>query len=196
MSDTLTEGLPESISLEDVSEFGDLIPAGVTTICRASKIEAKLSKQDKPMIELTWSVLDGEYEGLDQKQWFPLGITRGKNGKFYGRGVQELRKLCIDIGKPLGKVDFKLNPTLADAQATAKLLFERLKPTITPRVKLQTVSEKNQVKNDAGQYVDELDETGKPKMRVKTIVVGLPSAPVQQVAGDGGDTLADPLAGL
>jgi len=180
---------PKAVLLSDLSAFGDLIPPGIEFVAKATKIDAKSTKANedgtgggKPYLSISFSILNGDHEGLEATKAYFLSITKsGKNGKLYGKGVSELCSDLNAIGKPLPKdYPFKMAPTLADVQALSKLVAERVKPSVTPRIKFKTVAEGVQKKvkdvngNDA--WVDDFNDDGTKKTRTKYLIIGAGAA--------------------
>lgn len=174
----------QKITLDQITDFGTVVPVG-TYIARLSKLDAKNSKDKadgtpgRPMLELTWEILTGEYEGMNLKQWWPLTITKTKNGTFMARGISELKAACAAVGKALPKnTPFQTTPTLKDAQTIAKLVAERLKPSAAPRVRLQVILEDEvEQKISGGPWTKKVDEEGNVVRREKTVVLGVDTKP-------------------
>lgn len=204
--------MAEQVKLGEISSFGELIPIGQEFDAKAMAIEVKTTEMKtdgtgggKHYLSVKWRVLNGEYEGIEYSVAYWLGITKSpKNQKYYGRDVSKLQAEMDAIKKPLPKdVTFPMkgDETTDDMKRVAKLLFERINPNATPRVRFKTVGEKMQ-KKEAGteKWVDDLDDTtGKVKLRTSYYIVGLGgaapvSAPAGAQAAEGvASTDADPL---
>lgn len=208
--------MSEQVKLGEISSFGDLIPIGVEFDAKAVAIEAKKTqvKDDgtgggKHFLSVKFRIIDGEYEGIDFSNTYWLGITKSeKNGKLYGKDVSKLQAEMDAIKKPLPRdtpFPMKGDETEEDMKRIGKLLFERLSPQVTPRIRFKSVGEKQQVKDaNTGKWVDALDDEGKVKKRAVCYITGLGgqgtaaaqtlTAPAATPAGAVASTASDPLA--
>ncbi|MDE2097402.1 MAG: hypothetical protein KGL39_09175 [Patescibacteria group bacterium] len=169
------------------SSTGSLIKPPAEFWARVAKVEPKLSqpKEDgsgggKAFLQVTWQVLDGEYEGLDAVKTYWLSINKRQDGAPSAKSLLELLMDCKAIGHPFpANHEFKETPTLDDATAIGKIVAAAFKPAVTPRFRLKAVYEavREQV---GGRWVDARDENGELKKRVKFVV--LPAAPSAGVA--------------
>lgn len=205
--------MSEFVTLDQISDFGDLIPAGEDFWAKAVKIAADLTKAKegaapgttggKPYVAVTFNVLSGKYEGIDFTKWYFLNISKGKNGKLYARGVMQLKKDMEAIGKPLpADHRFAMEPTLNEAQGLAQIVGERVRPTNTPRIHFKSIGEQYQEQDpNTQQWVDAHNADGSPKMRTVYVVIGTGAEPagapiVQTTTGTpppAAQTVAQPL---
>ena len=184
----------DKVTLDQISSFGDLVPAGHEFIVRAKSVLPKTTNVPEngvgggtPYLSITFKILAGEFEGLEVTKTYFLKITKSpKNGKNYARGVLELCDDLKNVGKPLPQdYAWSPSPTLEDIHAVAKLVAERLKPAVTPRIKMRSVAEPQQEKNEAtGKWGDALNADGSKKMRTRFLVMsaGEASAPARDAS--------------
>lgn len=179
--------MSDYVTLDQISDFGDIIPAGEDFWAKAIKIAADLTKIQegkpesggKPFVAVTFNVLTGKFEGIDFTKWYFLSITEGKNGKLYARGVMQLKKDLEAIGKPLPSDHrFAMKPTLNDAQELVKLVGERIRPSSTPRIHFKSIGEQVQEQNkQTEKWEDAFNADGSPKMRTVYVVIGTGAEP-------------------
>jgi hypothetical protein len=176
------------VSASDISEIGELIPAGNEFWARAIKIEPKETKTKEDgsgggtwYTSVTFRVLDGPYEGLEPSKPYFITVSKGRNGKYYSQ-AKEMMKEMAKLGKPW-PTDFKFpmkgHTTKADAERVGQALHDRLKSTVTPRLRMKTLAERARKQDENGKWADAFDDEGKPLYNVRYVILG---------TGDGSET--------
>lgn len=173
------ENLPEEVKLSDISEIGQLVPKGRYK-CRLSMVTGKLSKNEAPMVEAVFDVLDGEHEGMTVSIYHSLKVSKGqvKSGpnkgkpQFWAPGITDMKAAMKAVGQPVPEATtFKTNPTVEDAQKWAQVYGKILGPQLGA-IEIAVLEEPRRVKNAEGKYVNEVDEQGKTRMTTRAKVVG------------------------
>jgi hypothetical protein len=126
----------QTINIDDLSEGGGRVPAGRYR-ARLMQSEGKTSKKGNPMLEVAWLILEGDFEGSECKQWFPLVVSEAKNGsgKKYSGGIMDMKRTFSAVEKPLPS-GFKFP---LDANTANQLFAKRLKGV---EVELALIDEK------------------------------------------------------
>ena len=172
-----------SINLDDIAEIGEIVPVG--RYCAALAVcNGKTSKNGNPMLEVRYEVKQGDQMGSEIAAWYTLTVTRGKNGKLYSPGLQELKAIFTAVGVPAPS-PFPLDQTLA-AQAFGIALAGKL-------LDIHVIAESRDE--------DELDAAGnktgnkKKVTRNKPKIVGLWSSNAAATPGQPAQQ-QNPLAGI
>lgn len=209
-----------TITFDQISNFGDLIPAGNEFVTRAKKCELKTTKAKedgtgggKPFVSITLECIGGEFEGLEVSKSYWLSYKK-TNNKIYAKGVTELFADMEALSKPLPK-SFPFNVsgedsygrgTITNGGDLVKETAKRIAPSATPRIKVKSIAVRQQKQNAEGKWVDGFNADGAPMMRTEYIIVGTGAnagATATHLVGgfnpDEGATVTDdedPLAGL
>lgn len=168
------------LSLDDISDFGEIMPGGIEFDAQPKKVEIQQSDKDgkqKWYVKVNWAILsdsqNGRYEGVEVSTvYFPQWTKSAKNGKYYSRGASSISKLCSLAGKPIdrSKKIFFFAPSKAQVAAIAKEMHNSLKGV---KMRFKTIQTVQQVKDQkTGKYVDKI-ENGEKVVRTEYEPIGV-----------------------
>jgi hypothetical protein len=165
MTTDLQNYTEEYLDFDHVSEGGGGLPDVGEYICRLSKLDPTTSKKGDPMVNASFDVLEGKFEGHTIKFYFWLGAKLDpKTRRVFAPGAAQIKQSLAAIGAPLDAETLKRFPR--DANKAAKLFGT---PFYNKRVRIRVLNKDENRKNP---------DTGiKEKQTVKVAaIVGLATA--------------------
>ncbi len=113
----------ETIDVDTITEIGERVPAGRYN-AKLIACEGKLSKKNKPMVQATFEVTQGEYQAMEIVCFYSLAVSE-KKSKRYAGGILEIKAALNAVGTPLPQgYQFPLDMTKA-ANLYAKALANK-----------------------------------------------------------------------
>ena len=88
-----------TVNIDEITSITERVPVGRYP-AKLLSVEAKLSKNTKPMIVAVFEVTEGPLEGSEITIWYSLFVSV-KNGKKYAGGILDLKRTFAAIGTPL-----------------------------------------------------------------------------------------------
>lgn len=183
----------QEIDIESITGVGEITPEGRYR-CRLQAVNAKTSNQDKPMVEVTWDIREGEREGLEIRQFFTMYASKNpKTGRIFAPGLAEEKEIFKRVG---AAVEGTLT---TDMHRNAKTFANAMRPSSVGDVEILVKHEKV-IDKETKKPVLKDDNSGEYATRARVIVVGRwkdsSSATGAVAASIAGQQASDPLAGL